>query len=253
MDMEIKILAHTPDSLYLVNLACITCVSESPDSWIDIIPSFRGEDEANGGAAAITSATGRVKSVIESGHHSVLEHVSITFMVKNISRAATHQLVRHRMASFSQQSQRYVNMENCKFYIPDSVVTGEESGRIIYEIVTEETKTKYKTLLKHKINKEDARYILPNATYSNIMVTMNLRELRHVAGLRLCNRAQKEIRTLFTELKHKIAQIEDLHWFVSYIQPKCIENKMCTETRSCGLCPTLSEYQEAYNKINSTE
>ncbi|MFW6305592.1 MAG: FAD-dependent thymidylate synthase, partial [Candidatus Saliniplasma sp.] len=130
----------------------------------------------------------------ESGHYSVIEHASFTFAVHDVSRALTHQLVRHRLASYSQQSQRYVDIENFDPVIPESISEDEKAAEI-YSQFMEDVKRTYEEL-KELVPLEDARYVLPNATKSNIIVTMNARELWHFFSLRCCRRAQWEIREL---------------------------------------------------------
>ena len=143
-----------------------------------------------------------IKKAVELGHYSVLEHGSLTFSLQGVSRALTHQLVRHRMASFSQQSQRHVNVRSDGqwYIIPDSLKNGEE--KIFYE--EKEIKISYDKFMKlvaeyykrllNKASKEDARFILPNATLTHITLTANPRELRHIYSLRCDPAAQWEIR-----------------------------------------------------------
>ncbi|MGM0405504.1 MAG: FAD-dependent thymidylate synthase [Thermoplasmatota archaeon] len=141
---------------------------------------------------------GQVKEILdkikESGHYSVIEHASFTFAVHDVSRALTHQLVRHRLASYSQQSQRYVDIENFDPVVPGSISEDDKAAEI-YSNFMEEVKDTYEEL-KELVPLEDARYVLPNAAKSNIIVTMNARELWHFFSLRCCRRAQWEIREL---------------------------------------------------------
>ncbi len=135
------------------------------------------------------------------GHASVLEHVVLTFGVEGISRAASHQLVRHRIASYSQQSQRYVSAD-FGYVTPGTI--GEAEGRkgkkgsaalaALYHDHMEKSSALYAKLLAGGIPPEDARFVLPNASETKILVTMNARELHHFFALRLCRRAQWEIR-----------------------------------------------------------
>lgn len=131
------------------------------------------------------------------GHESVFEHVSFTFSIEGISRVCSHQLVRHRMASFTQQSQRYVPLDP-QFIVPQSVYESpfkEEFLRIL-----EESRDLYKRMVQGGIRKEDARFILPQAVETKIIVTMNGRELRHFISLRAGKEAQWEIRSLALEM-----------------------------------------------------
>ena len=135
-------------------------------------------------------------TILESGHLSTLEHASYTFAIDGVSRALTHQLVRHRLASFNQQSQRYVKYTNGLDTIkPASIVENEECSRLFDEMI-DKTVEAYQAFVDAGIPAEDARYILPNAAETKIVVTMNIRELLHFFNLRCCNRAQWEIREL---------------------------------------------------------
>lgn len=149
----------------------------------------------------------RVKSVLstimKSGHFSTLEHVSYTFAVDGVSRALTHQLVRHRLASFNQQSQRYVKFsDGVETVKPHTVEENEEASRVFDEAI-EVVIEGYQKLLDMGIPAEDARYLLPNAAETKIVITMNIRELLHFFSLRCCNRAQWEIR----EMAHKMLEL----------------------------------------------
>lgn len=141
-----------------------------------------------------------LSTIMKSGHFSTLEHVSYTFAVDGVSRALTHQLVRHRLASFNQQSQRYVKFtEGVETVKPDTVSHDEEANRIFDEAINAILEG-YQKLLDAGIPAEDARYLLPNAAETKIVITMNIRELLHFFSLRCCNRAQWEIR----EMAHRM-------------------------------------------------
>jgi thymidylate synthase (FAD) len=127
------------------------------------------------------------------GHLSTFEHACATFEVSGISRACTHQLVRHRLASFSQQSQRYVNEEGFEYVCPPTL-DGDSKRR--FDEAIEESRRAYSELIKQGVPKEDARFVLPNACATKIMVTMNFRELRHFIKLRSGKGAQWEIKEL---------------------------------------------------------
>lgn len=133
-----------------------------------------------------------IKKVVGMGHLSVVEHAYFTFSVEGVSRSLTHQLVRHRVASYSQQSQRYVSMDKAEYVLPPSIREDPESKMVFKKSMDDSWKA-YRQLVK-KVPKEDARYVLPNACNTNITVTMNVRELWHFFSLRCCRRAQWEIR-----------------------------------------------------------
>jgi len=139
------------------------------------------------------SAEKFVRMLIQNGHFSVLEHASATFRIYGISRAFTHQIVRHRMASFTQQSQRYVNEETFRFIEPPSIQANPE-GHEMYVDFMERARDVYYRLQESGIRKEDARFVLPNGVESEIVITANLREWRHIIEVRGEAKAQWEIR-----------------------------------------------------------
>lgn len=140
---------------------------------------------------------------IEEGHESIIEHASATFEVSGISRAASHQLVRHRIASYSQESQRYVDMSNPEWVIPAEIAANPEA-MAVWEASLEQIKTAYRQLRDLEIKKEDARFLLPNAAATRIIVTMNFRELLHVFRLRISPHAQWEIRALCVQMLEQL-------------------------------------------------
>src|SRR4030067_1736689 len=139
------------------------------------------------------------KSLIKSGHLSVLEHAYATFRISGASRSFTHQLVRHRLCSFIQQSQRYVDESNFNYIEPDSIENNPEAHSIFVDFM-DKAKEVYSKLQKLKIKKEDSRYVLPNAVGSQIVVTANLREGRHIIYLRGKLQSQWEIRRVAIEI-----------------------------------------------------
>ncbi|HHY96204.1 MAG TPA: FAD-dependent thymidylate synthase [Firmicutes bacterium] len=180
--MKVKLLAHTPEPERVVAAAARLCYSSvGADALLDTMDP---ED---------------VKRLIDllrqRGHESPFEHVSFTFAVEGISRACSHQLVRHRLASFSQQSQRWVKAGASDFVVPPSVARNDEAAHLFGEVM-QRAYDAYRALLGLGIPKEDARYVLPNACVTRLVLTMNARELLHVFRLRCCLRAQWEIRTL---------------------------------------------------------
>ena len=140
-----------------------------------------------------------IRMLIKRGHYSVLEHAHATFRISGVSRAFTHQLVRHRLCSFTQQSQRNVDESNFIYIEPPSIENKPEAHKIFNEFIEYARKT-YKKLIEIDIPKEDARYVLPNATESQIVITANLREWRHIIELRGSSHAQWEIRNVVIEI-----------------------------------------------------
>lgn len=185
--MQVELLYHTPDPERAIATAARLCYAPvGASELMETMP----ED--------------RVKSVLstimKSGHFSTLEHASYTFAVDGVSRALTHQLVRHRIASFNQQSQRYVKYtEGLSVIKPESVAADVETERVFDEAIAASLEA-YAKLLEAGVPAEDARYLLPNAAETKIVITMNVRELLHFFGLRCCNRAQWEIRAMADEM-----------------------------------------------------
>jgi thymidylate synthase (FAD) len=148
-----------------------------------------------------------VRFVIKSGHLSTAEHISFTFGIEGVSRALTHQLVRHRLASFNQQSQRYVKFEEGFEYIMPPAIKDNPEAKKKFEELISGSHELYKELLDMGIEAEDARYILPNASESKILVTMNGRELMHFFTVRCCNRAQWEIREMAINMLKQVKKV----------------------------------------------
>ncbi len=140
-----------------------------------------------------------IRTLVKNGHHSVLEHAYATFRIKGVSRATSHQFVRHRLASFTQQSQRYVDEKNFIYTVPDSIDKNPEAKKIFLNTM-EQMKTAYIKLRGMDIRKEDARYLLPNAVNTEIVITANLREYRRIFELRCDIKAQWEIRDMCIEM-----------------------------------------------------
>ncbi len=134
-----------------------------------------------------------VRARVEEGHESIIEHASATFEISGISRACSHQLVRHRLASYSQESQRYVDMSEPEWALPPDLLERNEA-MAIWTDFADEVKGAYQALRELGIRKEDARFVLPNAAATRIIVTMNFRELLHFFRIRISGAAQWEIR-----------------------------------------------------------
>jgi thymidylate synthase (FAD) len=144
-----------------------------------------------------------LRARIREGHGSIIEHASVTFDISGISRACSHQLVRHRIASYSQESQRYVDMSAPEFVVPPSVAQDPQARAIWDEFMVQVADT-YHRLRELRVRKEDARFVLPNATATRIIVTMNFRSLRHFFSVRCDKAAQWEIRALALEMLRQV-------------------------------------------------
>ena len=182
--MKVTITSFT--SLYQAILAARTCYNS-----IHLSDSFYGCKSSIG-----EKDLALLKRIIAKGHESVLEHIVYTFLVEDVSRTLTHQLVRHRIASYSQQSQRYVkvNTDNPNWYVlPPSL---EKKNKFLYDILMDEIASTYNTLIEKGVPKEDARYVLPNATKTELVMSINARSFRNLLKLRTDKTAQWEIREL---------------------------------------------------------
>ena len=180
-----------------------------------------------------------IKRVIGSGHYSTIEHIQLTFAIQNVSRACTHQLVRHRHMSFSQKSQRYVKEKGEFDYImPKSIENSPELAKKFEDFI-QNTSNLYQEFIEAGILAEDARSILPNAAASSLVASLNLRELIHLANLRLCTRAQLEIRMLVKAMVDEVIKKEP--WLKPYLVPKCERLGYCDEDKSCGKMPVKDE------------
>lgn len=173
-----------------------------------------------------------INSLLKSGHLSAFEHASFTFAIEGVSRALTHQLVRHRLASYNQQSQRYVRFEDGLEVVEPATIAENAELSDRFNSLVDDITTFYKDALAGGIPAEDARYILPNATETKIVVTMNVRELLHFFELRCCKRAQWEIRELALEMLRLVRPYAPT--IFADAGAGCVRGR-CTEgERTCG-------------------
>lgn len=178
--MDVELLAITPNPEKVIEKAGRTCYQSGSKSRPGSEKEF-------------------IRKVIENGHHSVLEHAYATFRITEVSRSFTHQLVRHRPCTFSQRSQRYVSESNFAFVEPESIAENTEAHRLFEDFMAK-AKDAYCKLQELGIKNEDARFILINAVHSEIVLSANLRELRHIFCVRCDRRAQWEIRNVALEM-----------------------------------------------------
>ena len=231
--MNVILLQCTPEPERLVALAARLCYS--PASIGDLQEEISRRDVRN-----------LVRRVLSMGHASVLEHVTFTYGVEGISRATSHQLVRHRIASYSQQSQRYV-AATFGYVRPKSLGGGKAAGRRgkesarapqadplydKFEKHMEKCSELYEEMLAAGIPAEDARFVLPNATETKIMVSMNARELHHFFALRLCRRAQWEIREMAGRML--AIAVERAPLLFEKAGPGCLRGRCPEGKMSCG-------------------
>jgi thymidylate synthase (FAD) len=232
--LKVRLLRHTSDAELLCGTAALTSTKSGSPS--DILKKMDLE-----------KAKRIIKRVTGYGHVSVIEHAYFTFSIEGVSRAMTHQLVRHRMASYTQQSQRYVTYDSLKKYVtPPSIMNNMEAKRIFDEELAKISET-YKKLLNLKIPKEDARFILPNAARTNVIVTMNARELRHFFNLRCCARAQWEIREAATEMLRQAKTVAPI--LFEKAGPSCVKLGYCPEGRMKPPECVVEEIKKRFNAI----
>ena len=217
--MQVILLAHTPNPDELVAAAARIC-------YRDIAASELLQCEGENLSRKL------IADLFRSGHTSTFEHVSFTFGIDGLSRVASHQLVRHRLASFSQQSQRYVKMTPApdSVVVPPAIQSNPEALKLFRESVIHSQDT-YRQLIEMGIPKEDARFILPHGHSTRIVLTMNARELHHFFGLRLCRRAQWEIHELARQML--VLCREKAPVLFETAGPNCITSS-CSEARTCG-------------------
>jgi thymidylate synthase (FAD) len=204
----------------LIYTACRTCYSE-----LDPDEIFRRAVDGEIDQAKMQKL---ISGVIESGHGSTIEHIVFTFGISGVSRTLSHQLVRHRAGvAFDQQSQRYVKFKGAATMLPQTIEEGDEDLRRRYEEQVEGSLELYGEMLSAGVPGEDARFVFPNATRTNLVMTTNLRALIHMSGLRLCTMAQWEIRRLFQLIRHEIFAISP--FLGSFLAPKCVPLGYCDE------------------------
>jgi thymidylate synthase (FAD) len=230
--LKIKLLRYTADAERLCGAAASTTIkSGSPSENFDKID--------------VQTAKKKIKLVTGYGHASVIEHASFTFSVEDVSRAMTHQLVRHRIASYTQQSQRYVTYNTLESYVTPPSIADNAEAKKAYDNTLKEISETYQNLLTLGIPKEDARFVLPNAAKTNIIVTMNARELRHFFNLRCCARAQWEIRNVSTEMLRQAKKAAPA--LFESAGPTCVELGYCSEGKmkppECDIAEMKKRFQ----------
>ena len=232
--LRVELLAHTPNALSIIYAAFRQCYHAGfvGDMWPKLLD---GEIDAEKQAKFVAD-------VMASGHVSPIEHVSFTFAVEGISRALTHQLVRHRIASYSQQSQRYVDGSNFDYILPPSIAALPEARKRFLQCVDEigAAYRDIKAMLEeagHDKAKEDARFLLPQAAETRIVLTMNCRSLLNFFEHRCCARAQWEIRALANAMLGECRRAVPAVF--STAGPPCEKLQYCPEGErfTCGKYP----------------
>ena len=224
-NIKVKLLSYPPEPEKVVASAARLCYSDKCGA--EIMDNFSDED--------VKRFLTRLRSL---GHLSPFEHASFTFAIDGVSRALSHQLVRHRIgASYSQKSQRYVKEGQFDYTVPDTIADKKEQ-KAVFEQAMAYLQTCYNELLAAGVPAEDARYLLPNACTTNLVVTMNARSLLHFFEQRCCMRAQKEIRQLADLMLAEVIKIAPL-LFLNAGAP-CKSTGICFEgDMSCGLAKSI--------------
>lgn len=250
--LNVKLIAHTPDPEAVVAAAARLCYSA-----VGV--------EALLEAQTPEKNTKFVKMLASMGHESPIEHVSFTFAIEGVSRSLLAQITRHRIASFSVQSQRYVRLDDFRFVIPPEIEADPASKALFLEAMKQQGE-EYLALAaalqeKHtrslmaqgldeqtaakkaeKMANEDARFVLPNACETKLVVTMNARSLKNFFRLRCCSRAQWEIRALAEEMFRLVYPIAPA--LFSAAGPSCVAEGRCTEGKMT--CGRMAEVQAKY-------
>lgn len=240
--MKVKLIQYTPEPERVVAMAAKLCYSRVGVDDID-----KNLDEAE--------VERFVQMLVDIGHESPIEHVSFTFAVEGISRACTHQLVRHRLASYSQQSQRYVKLEQFEYIVPQEIEKNpaakekfvkamQDDQKVYNELVEILQKSHYEQMMEdgmadkkakrdsEKKAIEDARYVFPNACETKIIFTMNARTLMHFFKKRCCERAQREIRDMADEMLKQVKAVAPSMF--KNAGPSCIKSTCPEGSMSCG-------------------
>lgn len=249
-DLKVKIISHTDEPEKLVAQAAKICYSAV---GVDEIEESLTDE----------STEKFIEMLMNVGHESPIEHVCFTFAVEGVSRTLTHQLVRHRMASFSQQSQRYVKLDQFSYIVPPSIEKNKKAKEIFVRSMEEDQENYgeivdalYAENLKmlidqgldesaakpkaEKMSIEDARYVFPNACESKIVFTMNARSLFNFFKARSCNRAQWEIQNLAIEMYKLVKTIAPT--LFKHAGPGCLNDKCPEGKMTCGKINEVRQY-----------
>ena len=240
--MKVKVIAHTPQPEKVISMAAKLCYS--PVGVDEIEQNLTDE-----------SVEKFLNMLINIGHESPLEHVTFTFAVEGISRSCSHQIVRHRIASFSQQSQRYVKLDQFEYIVPPEIEKIEEAKALFVDAMNKDQESydklvnilfekHYNNLIKSGKNDkeakrsaekkaiEDARYVFPNACETKMVFTMNIRSLYNFFNHRCCERAQWEIRELAIEMLRQVRLISPI--LFKNIGPNCVKGPCPEGKMTCG-------------------
>jgi len=233
MKLKVTVLQYTPEPEKVI--ACAAKLCYSPVGIDELQDNLTDEETKK-----------FLSMLVKMGHHSPIEHVSFTFAIEGVSRSLTHQLVRHRIGSFSQKSQRYVREGQFQYIVPPEIEQIPEAKKEFLQAM-EKAQSSYDKLVEHlqkagrdeKQALEDARYVLPNACETKIIATFNARSLHNFFAHRCCNRAQWEIRELATEMYKLVRQVAPT--LFQYAGPACLFAKCPEGIMSCGKAQEMKE------------
>ncbi len=235
--LQVRLLTHTPDAEKIIAAAAKLCYARADiDTVLDGLTPEKVESFLD--------------MLASLGHESPIEHISFTFGIENVSRALLAQITRHRHASFSVQSQRYVAEDNFEFVLPPAIAANEEA-KALYLDTMDELASRYARLTEllmegtegttadKKKAIEDARFVLPNGCTTKMMVTMNARSLLNFFRLRCCSRAQWEIRELATQMLMQVREVCPTVFKLA--GPPCVGGKCPEGKMSCGKMKEMKE------------
>lgn len=252
--MKVSLLSYTPEAEKIVASAAKLCYSQS---GVEDIKENLTEEQTRS----------FLKMLMDLGHMSTIEHVSFTFAIEGVSRVLTHQLVRHRMASYSQQSQRYVKLDQFEYIIPPAIEKNEEAKAIFIDAMERDQESYnkisdilfedyYKNFMQNGMDDknakksatkkaiEDARFVFPNACETKILVTMNARSLMHFFAHRCCERAQWEIRDMAILMLKEAKKVAPTIFSTS--GPSCMGGKCPEGIMTCG---KILEIREKFKSL----
>lgn len=248
--MKVKLLQYTPEGDKLIAAAAKLCYSP-----VGVDAITEGLDDE--------TTQKFIDMLMKLSHDSPLEHVSFTFAIEGVSRSLTHQLVRHRLASYSQQSQRYVKLDHFEYIVPPAIEEDPQAREVFIRVMEEDQRAydeitnilmakyvdeflaqglgeKKARSIAEKKSIEDARYVFPNACETKIVVTMNLRTLRHFFSLRCCQRAQWEIRQCATEMLKEVKKVYPS--LFKNVGPGCVTGPCPEGNMTCGKAEEIRAY-----------
>lgn len=231
--MKVKLLAYTPEPEK-------TCAASAMTSF-----------KLKGSGTHIDKLTDEkaheiIRMVLGYGHVSVIEHANFTFSVEGISRVFTHELVRHRLASYTQQSQRYVRIKDFDPVVPHTIRKNKKAKKIFDDFIKEVPHV-YMKLAELGIPNEDARFVLPNATRTNITITMNARELHHFFNLRCCARSLWEMQEVATKMLEEVRKVAPV--LFENAGPSCVKLGYCPEKNLKPDTCDLKKIREKFEKL----